>query len=1282
MRILYSICFLFLVSAGYGQSIFISTETGGPWQNGSSWNCLDGACLDDPGLEVPGAGDIAVIAVTTGFISVTNNSNYEVADLYIMNDVPANSLRPNSVFGVGVPTITITGSLSGISRAMDEFLPPTGQVINQSAKSPRFVFSGTTASEPLITNWGTDAQLRYVTFSPGVATTKSIHTFSVGSLGTVDITDGIINIASGHYISDPNGNATITVQPAAALRISGSISRDGSASGQFNSIVINGSCSVQDSGFLNANNITLGAESTLSILAGTTNTGWYRTTPPTGVLNFASGTVAYAANGNQIVVPVSYGDLALSGSGAKSLSGGTVTLGGDISIASGVSFNTNASLIVMGNVENEGTWSAAQIISFEGEGPQILGGNPIGFAAGLNVGNATTTPATLLRLTYNLDINGELRIYADASLDLDGNTLFLGGNLTSNGVFATTNTNSLVVFDGTTIINSTTATLPNITITGSLTAPTTLNVAGNFTNNGTFNANSGTVIFNGTINQAIGGTSVTTFRNMTISNGTPDIVSIESAQNLAGILTLSPNSLFDADGLGGGNNVFTLLSNDDEPTQDASIAAIPSTAGISGRITVQRFMEIEGVYGGRVYRYIASPVVGATVADLQTEIPVTGPFSGADNMSPNHSMFYYNEAVTSDVNGSGGNDVNDGMVGYPTTSNTQTFVNGRGYTLFVRGDLLTGSARWDLRGEVRVANNTPVNLNPTFTPSGNASNDGWNLIGNPFPSAIDWDSPSWQKANIDGTIYITDNTQANGETIYRLYNGSIQTNGANRYIATGQAFYVKASGPNPVLTLTENVKSPGTTTSFFREAELTNILRTALVNGSRRDEMVVHFREDATENFDNHADAWKLPNSSVNLYSISAGNKLAINSLGTLSCNHEIQLGISQVKPDTYTLQFSQFESFDNRVQIKLTDHYTNAVIDVRNGSYTFAVSSDPATFGDKRFTLSWETSLSHNVDVLTPAPTCEQPSPEIQIQDSQQGVMHYLVMNDTGVSDTLAGTGNTIKLILHPDAVSAGINNLKLIRSLGCGIESETSIPLIIQPQYTISSVSSTSACQSGSVTLEASASYDDAIFKWYESIDSEQAIPGETGSTYVIALLSKTKTYYVAAVNPAGCEGPRTKVEAAVVQYDPAEITANGYQLVSNYETGNQWYFNGEPIEGAIAETFNAKHSGLYELQVNINGCITTATHTADVKFTLEDLIPYPNPVSDVVYFDIAGIEGSLYVKLITPVGREIGSDKRLEFEGKDRFKVNMGDLDPGIYLIKIQSKNKIHTFKVIKN
>lgn len=1284
MRILYSVCFLFLVSAGYGQSLFVSTETGGPWQNGSSWECIDGDCLGDPGLVAPGAGDIAVIAVTTGYISVTNGSNYEVADLYFTNDSPANSLRPSSPLSPGVPTITITGTLSGISRAMDELLPPTEQVINQSGKSPRFIFTGTTASEPLITNWGTDAQLRYVTFSPGAATTKSIHSFAVGSLGTVTVTDGIINIASGHSISDPNGNATITVQTGAALRISGSVSGDGSAASQFNAIVINGSSSVQNGGFLNSNNITLGSGATLSILAGTTNTGWYRTTVPTGTIDFTSGTVAYAATANQTVAPVTYGNLTLGGSGSKSLSGGIVTIEGDVSIASGVSFSTNASVVAMGNVQNNGTWSASQIISFQGEGTQILSGNPIGFAAGLSVGNPTTTPETNLRLTYNLDINGELRIYADASLDLDGNTLLLGGNLTSNGVFATTNSNSLVVFDGTTIINSTTASLPNITITGSLTAPTTMSVAGNFINNGTFNANSGTVIFNGETNQAIGGTSVTTFRNMTVSN-TSQIVSIESAQNLSGILTLTAGSRFDADGLGSGNNIFTLLSSDDEPTLDAAIAPIPSGAVIDGRITVQRFMEIEGIRGGRIYRYISPPVMNATVSDMQQEIPITGSFTGSDNNSigsSNPSLFYYSESVITDTNGSGANDSNDGWVDFPATTNSETFVSGRGYSMFVRGNLLTGSATWDLRGTVAIANVSPINLNPTFTSSGNVANDGWNLVGNPFPSTIDWNSSAWQKSNLDGSIYITDNSDGSGTSMFRSYNGTTGVNGGDRYIAMGQAFYVKASGSNPVLTLTENVKAAGMQPNFFRSAPLTNILRATLVNESRRDEMVVHFREDASEKFDSHADAWKLMNGTVNIYSISDDKKLAINSLGALGCNTELQLGISQVNPGTYKLEFSEFESFDSQVQIKLTDSYTNAVIDVRKGAYSFTVSTDPASFGENRFKLSWETAISQNIDIVLSQQLCEAQSASLEIPDSQQGVMHYLLKDNVAVSDTLTGTGNVITLVVYPSAISVGVNNFKLIRSLGCGAATETNIMMAVQSKYTIDSVASDKACQSGSVTLQAFASHDDATFKWYESLHATEAIPGATTSTYVTPEILKTKTYYVAAVNQAGCEGAKVAAIAEVVQYPAAEITTKGNHLISNYETGNQWYLDGDPIDGATYQQLKAKVSGTYKLEVTKLGCTSIATYEARLKFELEDLLPYPNPVPDFVYFDVPDDQSSLVVKLLTSEGREIRSGELNKYEGGYRYRMDMQNLRPGIYLIKIQSKNKIHTFKVIKN
>jgi hypothetical protein len=83
---------------------------------------------------------------------------------------------------------------------------------------------------------------------------------------------------------------------------------------------------------------------------------------------------------------------------------------------------------------------------------------------------------------------------------------------------------------------------------------------------------------------------------------------------------------------------------------------------VTGNVTVQRYMSKEGANSTRIYRYIASPVQDATVADIQLEIPVTGTFTGTSvcsgcGVAP--SLFYYSEAVITDPNNSGANDIND-----------------------------------------------------------------------------------------------------------------------------------------------------------------------------------------------------------------------------------------------------------------------------------------------------------------------------------------------------------------------------------------------------------------------------------------------------------------------------------------------------------------------------------------------------------------------------------------------------------------------------------------------
>lgn len=317
-------------------------------------------------------------------------------------------------------------------------------------------------------------------------------------------------------------------------------------------------------------------------------------------------------------------------------------------------------------------------------------------------------------------------------------------------------------------------------------------VRGNWINHGNFIANTGTVTFNGNATQQLSGTSVTNFYSIHVTNAANPGVLVQSNQNLLGVLTLANNVIFDADG---SNNtaIFTLTSGGDEPTNDAAIGVLPAGARVTGNVTVQRFMTRQGGNNMRIYRYIASPVQQGTVADLQNEIPITGLFTGTSTCvgcHSNTSLFYYDETVTTDINGSGTADYNDGYVAFPTVANTETFIPGLGYTLYTRGNILP-STLWDLRGEINTGNIAPVTLPVTYTSSGSILDDGWNLVGNPFPSTIDWNaSGGWTKTNLDGSIYISDNGTSTALQ-YATWNGTTGTNGGSRYIASGQAFWVR-----------------------------------------------------------------------------------------------------------------------------------------------------------------------------------------------------------------------------------------------------------------------------------------------------------------------------------------------------------------------------------------------------------------------------------------------------------------------------------------------------------
>jgi len=491
---------------------------------------------------------------------------------------------------------------------------------------------------------------------------------------------------------------------------------------------------------------------------------------------------------------------------------------------------------------------------------------------------------------------------------------------------------------------------------------------GNFINNGTFNSNAGKMIFSGSVAQNIQSISNLIFYDISSSNSFG--LSNESNTSVKHTLKLLTGaSKIDVDGASN-NQVFTLIS---DASGDASIAQVPPGASLSGSLNVQRFLA--NPIAGREYRYMSSPVSNATVSQWKSLVPITGifadPSSGFyDGRTLNTtfpSLYYYDENKAFTLN-----DMNKGATGYPgsgifSNDPTNALLNiGKGYLLFIRNSSTTPTLL-NLQGTPNIGT---VNIPFTYSdvvPSN--SQAGWNFIGNPYASSISWNSivnlpinNSIFTSKLDNTVYIRDNANIGGNGAGTMYsfvaNTAISTPaGFNGNIASGQGFYVHASGTGN-LTLDESVKSGPAT--FYRTAGIPNdLIRISLIGSGVRDETVIYFDNNASDNFDSGFDAYKWKNDVVNISTICSKmdtNRLAINGSSFNLCHKEFKLLTHSKITGSYSLDFSDFENLDKAVSITLIDSISKKQVDVRSSKvYNFNIDNNSNVHEKSRFKLVFE---------------------------------------------------------------------------------------------------------------------------------------------------------------------------------------------------------------------------------------------------------------------------------------------------------------------------------------
>ena len=446
-----------------------------------------------------------------------------------------------------------------------------------------------------------------------------------------------------------------------------------------------------------------------------------------------------------------------------------------------------------------------------------------------------------------------------------------------------------------------------------------LTLLSGFSNAGTFNGTAGSVTMAGTAQQSFSGNF--NLGNVTINN---------SAGVNAGTGTLSVSGILklQAGNFRVSNATVKLLST---ASGSASLAKLETGASLTGNLTVQRYIP-----GGSAHNIgLAAPVKGQTLQALQASMTVFGQFPGG-NASRGSSVYYYDPTYPN-TNGY-----------YKPSAITDSLQTGRGIMLWAAADLFTQGATFSFTGPPKTGN-ALINLSYCTSNCAYASPNGWNLIGNPYPCAIDWHTVT--KTGLSPQFHVWSNTQ------YASYSQGtgIGINGGGRYIAAGQSFFTLATAAGSQVLITESQKVTGQPENYMRTEAADNVLRIKLTDGSGySDEAALRFMAGGGNRYNPDLCALKRPGTLLNLGILDKDfQNISIMARPELQSVDSIPLSIAAADAGIYAVSVSGTGSFAQTPQLALFDRYLNTFTPVsENEPKLVTITSDSGSFKQGRLVL------------------------------------------------------------------------------------------------------------------------------------------------------------------------------------------------------------------------------------------------------------------------------------------------------------------------------------------
>ncbi|MCF8229622.1 MAG: hypothetical protein K9J24_11790 [Bacteroidales bacterium] len=371
----------------------------------------------------------------------------------------------------------------------------------------------------------------------------------------------------------------------------------------------------------------------------------------------------------------------------------------------------------------------------------------------------------------------------------------------------------------------------------------------------------------------------------------------------------------------------------------------------TGNINVQRYLDVNDK--SSKWHYVSAPVSGQLINDdFMTNNSIFSPNGGT-----NYNFYRWDEDT-------------DYWIIYGSTGNPEAFgdeslVAGRGYTMS-----RSSSGVVSFEGSIRT---NDVTYGASYT-SGQGA--GWNLVGNPFTSAlaVTTDATTDDKFlnNTTNASLLDDNYTAlyiwdegtgytyggdDYKVICNLVTGSY-TQIDQDYVQPGQAFMVKVSSSGN-LQFTRNMQAHADV-GFFKEKETWPFLELLVTGQGLSNTTAIGFHEGMTKGLDPSYDVGKLKgNPDIALYTRlleDNGIDFAIQALPLFEGDYSVPLGIDLSQIGEYSFEVIGLEQIPDEVHVYFEDKQNEVSLNLRETTNYTCLLNEAQSITDRfmlHFTLT-----------------------------------------------------------------------------------------------------------------------------------------------------------------------------------------------------------------------------------------------------------------------------------------------------------------------------------------